>query len=394
MKLFYNKSMKPIQLVPKVLQWARERAGLEIAFLAHRMKVSVEQVQNWEKNGKLSISKAKKLASYTRTPFGYLFLAEPLSDALPIPDFRTIRDAPFAKPSPDLLETIHTMQLRQEWMRDFLIEGGAGKLDFVASAAINDDAETIAAKMRAILGIQEDWAKKWHTWEEALRHLREKIELSGILIFINGVVGNNTHRKLDPKEFRGFTLCDEYAPLIFINGADSKSAQMFSIAHELAHIWYGTNGVSNVVTRDYPVLDDEKLCNVVAAEFLVPAQQLKPLWNQMSGNSDPYQQIARHFKVSPIVAARRCQDLSLINRETFFAFYDEYMTRENADKGKKKSGGDFWNNQNVRIGLRFGTAVVIAAKEGKLLFRDAYRLTGLSGSSFETYSKSIGFPLV
>jgi Zn-dependent peptidase ImmA (M78 family) len=386
--------MKPVHFVPNVLQWARERAGLDIAYLAHRMKASAEQVLNWEKTGELSLSKAKKLASYTRTPLGYLFLAEPLSDALPIPDFRTIKDAPAARPSPDLLETIHTMQLRQEWMRDFLRDEGSDKLSFVASASSADDPEVIAAKIRAVIGIQEDWAKKWRTWEEALRHLREKIEHAGILIFINGVVGNNTHRTLDPQEFRGFTLCDEYAPLVFINGADSKSAQMFTIAHELAHIWYGKNGVSNVVTRDYPVLGDEKVCNAVAAEFLVPAQQLKPLWSQIKRNADPYQQIARYFKVSPIVAARRCLDLSLISRETFFAFYDEYTTQERKDESKKKTGGDFWNTQNVRIGVRFGTAVVIAAKEGKLLFRDAYRLTGLSGLTFETYSKSIGLPIV
>jgi Zn-dependent peptidase ImmA (M78 family)/transcriptional regulator with XRE-family HTH domain len=385
--------MKTVRFVPQVLKWARERAGLEIAYLAHRMKVPADQILTWEQNGELSFVKAKKLASYTRTPFGYLFLAEPLTDALPIPDFRTMKDSFSPKPSPDLLETIHTMQLRQEWMRDFLIDEGAAKLEFMASAKTNEDPVTVAARMRSLLGIDESWAKRWPTWEDALRHLREKIEQSGVLIFINGVVGNNTHRKLDPQEFRGFALCDDYAPLIFINGTDPKSAQMFTIAHEFAHLWYGKNGVSNVGTGDFPSIDDEKVCNAVAAEFLVPSEQIKALWSRIGSSMDAYQQIARQFKVSPIVAARRCLDLQLIDRKSFFEFYDHYINQEQNGDKKKKGGGDFWKTQNVRIGFRFGSAVVIAAKEGRLSFRDAYRLTGLSGSKFSQYSNSIGIPV-
>jgi Zn-dependent peptidase ImmA (M78 family) len=386
---------KAVKFVPEVLQWARERASLDISFLARKLNVTAGKVVQWETTGELSLSMAKKLASATRTPLGYLFLAEPLSDKLPIPDFRTVKDAPFTQPSPDLLETIHCMQLRQDWMRDFLTEEGAEKLGFVASATITSDPVDIAHKMRSTLDVTAEWAKSQRTWEDALRHLREKIELSGVLIFLNGVVGNNTRRKLDPQEFRGFALCDEYAPLIFINGTDSKSAKMFTMVHELAHIWLGKNGVSNTATRDFPTIAEEKFCNAVAAEFLVPQQHLKTLWSQIKNFSEPYLQIAKHFKVSPIVAARRCQDLRLIDKQTFFSFYDAYMAREHKEEMQNKGGGgDFWNTQNVRIGVRFGTAIVIAAKEGKLPFRDAYRLTGLSGSSFETYSKSIGMPIV
>jgi Zn-dependent peptidase ImmA (M78 family) len=386
--------MKPVKLVPKVLQWVRERAGLGISILAQRMKVTAKQVQEWEQTGELSISKAKKLASVARTPFGYLFLAEPLSDALPIPDFRTLTDDSALRPSPDLLETIHIMQQRQAWMREYLAEIGTLKNSFIASAHSQDDPVVVAKAMRNILGITSDWANAQSTWEDALRHLREKIEQAGILIFINGVVGNNTHRKLDTNEFRGFSLSDPFAPLIFINGADAKSAQMFTIAHELAHLWFGQNGVSNTNAKEFPERPEERQCNAVAAEFLIPADALRVTWQDLKLSAEPFQIVARRFKVSPIVAARRCLDLNLIDKAAFFDFYNAYSAQEYSRKKPKKPGGDFWKTQNVRIGVKFGTAVVIAAMEGRLLYRDAYRLTGLNGATFEKYSKSIGLPII
>lgn len=385
--------MKPVKFVPKVLQWARERAGLTIADLAGRMKVSVEQVKHWEAAGELSLSRAKKLASYTRTPQGYLFLAAPLSDALPIPDFRTKGNKPLHRPSPDLLETIRIMQRRQEWMRDFLVEEGAEKIPFVGSAKEDEQPEHIAEAMREIIGISADWANKKKSWTDALFHLRQQIETAGILIFINGVVGNNTKRKLDPGEFRGFALCDDYAPLIFINGADAKAAQMFTIAHELVHVWLGQDGVSNVDLIGPIGRKIEDFCNSAAAEFLVPGRELKKYWTDAKKEIEPYQYLAHVFKVSPLVAARRCLDMDLIKFDSFSRFYDRYITNERRKQKTKAGGGDFWKTQYLRIGSRFGSAVVIAAKKGYLLYSEAYKLTGLNGLTFEKYASEIGLPL-
>ncbi|HSF29461.1 MAG TPA: ImmA/IrrE family metallo-endopeptidase, partial [Candidatus Tectomicrobia bacterium] len=214
---------------------------------------------------------------------------------------------------------------------------------------------------------------------------------TGTLVVINGIVGNNTRRKLDPAEFRGFVLVDEYAPLVFVNGADGKAAQMFTLAHELAHVWFGRSAAFDL--QELQPADDaiERVCNWVAAEFLVPEGELRPIWSSDLPQSEPLQAIARRFKVSELVAARRALDLRLIAKDEFLRFYDDYRERERAAAAKGQGGGDFYASQNLRIGRRYGKAVVSAAREGGLLYREAYQLTGLHGRAFERYAASLGF---
>lgn len=383
-----------VKLEPKVLQWARIRAGLDAGALAKKIHIKVEKVEAWEKSGELRFAQARKLASITHTPEGFLFLPEPPDDRLPIPDFRTVDGGPVRRLSPDLLETVQAMQLRQAWMRDFLIEEGEVKLQFVSSWNMEDKPEDVAGDIRKTLGFADGWANEEGTWTEALQHLREKIEETGILIVVNGVVGNNVYRKLDPDEFRGFTLCDAHAPLVFINGSDFKGAQMFTFAHELAHVWIGKEGVSNAKVAQPSTSGVEGFCDKVAAEFLVPARELEECWREAQRYKEPYQYLARRFKVSAIVVARRALDLELASTDDFLSFYQAYVNDERRKKTKRSSGGDFWNNQNVRVGFRFGAAVVRAAKEGRLLYRDAYQLTGLSGTTFDRFAERLGFRMV
>lgn len=372
-----------LELNPQVLAWARQRAGLSAGLLADKLKVATDRVETWERTGQLRYRQAERLAKVTRTPFGFLFLPRPPEEPLGIPDFRTVTDAPLAQPSPELIDTVQQMQRRQAWMRDYLVEEGAPALPFVGSRTLEDPPERIAAGMREVLALEDGWAALARNWSEALRRLRQRLEAAGILVFVNGIVGNNTHRPLSVQEFRGFALSDAYAPLIFINGADAKAAQLFTMAHEAAHLWLGAGGVSNLVLLE-PAPDPlERLCNAAAAELLVPAKLLRSVWPQAQGGAEPYQFLARHFKVSPIVAARRAQDLALISRNEYLQFYRAYEADERRNKSSKSDGGDFWNTQNVRLGARFGAAVVRATKEGRLLYREAYRLTGLCGATFE-----------
>lgn len=345
----------------------------------------------WEVGGSLTQKRAEELTHVTHTPYGYFFLPEPPEESLPVSDFRTVDDAPVRQPSPNLLDTIYGMQQRQSWLRDYLIEEGADPKAFVGSFDLHSDPKQVAQAMRGGLGLQSGWAGQARTWSDALMVLRECIEGLGILIVFNGVVNNDSHRKLDPQEFRGFVLSDKYAPLVFINGADFKGAQMFTLAHELAYIWIGEEGVSNLDDLQPPAVEVEIFCNKVAAEFLIPEDELYAVWHDAVQRDEPFQWLARQFKVSPVVGASRVLDLGLVGRSEFFSFYDAYKNDELRKAAVRTGDGNFWANQNVRIGHRFGHTVVTAARSGKILYREAYSLLGFkTGKSFDNYAAQIG----
>lgn len=374
-----------IGLEPSVLRWARERSRLDPEELARKIPVKVERVRNWEETGRISLAQIGKLAAKTHTPEGFLFLPAPPEDRLEIPDLRTVADEQ-VRPSPDLLDSVHAMQRRQAWMREELIEQGAAPLPFVGSASVSDPLEVVAASMREVVDLASGWAREVPSWVDALRLLRQRIDDAGVLVVSNGVVGNNTHRPLDPEEFRGFSLVDEFAPLIFVNAADAKSAQMFTLAHELAHVWLDASGVSNPDLRDLAAHrpEVERRCNEIAAEFLIPAEELLVAWHSVPDEPDLIEQIARRFKTSRIVAARRALDTELISRSEFFDFWEDYQADERRAARTGGEGGDFWNTQGVRLGRRFSHAVVHAVQEGRLLYQDAYSLTDLRGPTFDT----------
>jgi len=380
--------MSRVNVNKKVLRWAVSRSGQELDDLEQKFP----KIHQWaDEESQPTLRQLESLARATHTPLGFFFLAEPPDERLPIPHFRTIHDDTPAKPNPNLLETVQIMQRRQAWMRDFLIEQGQVQLPFVGSSRREEEPTLVVQRMLETLDLDVGWAATESTWTDALHIMRQAIEDAGILVVVNGVIGNNTHRKLDPNEFRGFVLVDGYAPLVFVNGADGKAAQMFTLAHELAHVFYGSSAAFDL--REMQPADDpmEQTCNLVAAEFLVPQHELRQMWSSVSKDSEPFQIIARRFKVSAIVAARRALDTNLINKEAFLNFYRAYQSDERRAAADRSPGGDFYVNQNLRVGQRFASAVIRAVKEGKLLYSEAYHLTGLYGKTFDHYAASLGF---
>ena len=384
--------MTRVAVSPELVQWARERAHLDVDALVARFP----KLPQWERGEvQPTFRQLEDFASATHVPFGYLFLPEPPQIPMPIPDFRTLQNQQLHAASPDLLDTIYTMQRRQAWLRESRLECEAPPLAFVGGARQDDDPAAIGREMRRYLGLEAGWAATVRTWQEAVSAMRNAIEGVGVMAVINGVVGNNTRRVLNVEEFRGFALSDDHAPLIFVNGADAKSAQMFTLAHEFAHLWLGADGSG---LSGFPgIFPDggavETFCDRAAAEFLVPEAELRAHWADVRRDDTPFELLARRFKVSPIVVGRRAMDLRLVDRQYFFDFYEAYIRQERKELRGSGSGGDFYNNQNTRVGSLFATQVIRAAKEGRIGFKQAYDLTGLNGGAFQEYARRLGMEL-
>lgn len=375
--------MATVSVKPELIRWAVARSRLSSEALAGF------PIDAWTTNDKQpTFKQLEGFAKKTMTPFGYLFLNEPPVESLPIPDFRTVGDISIERPSPNLIDTLHEIQRRQDWMREELIEAGHEPLPFVGSGK-TVSVTALAQKIRETLNLADGWAEALSDWEDALRELRLAAERIGIFVASSSVVGLNNFRPLDPQEFRGFVLSDEYAPFLFINGADSKSARMFTLAHELAHVWLGQGGLFNLIETFSSKDATEKFCNQVAAEFLIPGSKLKKRWDEANKSQKPFHTIARWFKVSPIVAARRALDLGLIEKARFFGFYrqeqEDWLLSKERLKENKKGGPNFYVVQDIRLGRRFASAVVRATREGRVPYLEAYRLTGLSGDTFDRY---------
>lgn len=375
-----------VNVQPELLRWARERARLAADELARRMNLKVERVTEWERTGELSFAHLEKVAAKTHTPLGYLFLPAPPGELLPIADFRRQHAGERYSPSPDLLDTIYLCQQRQAWYRDHVVTEGEDRVPFVGTAEVTSPPETVAARIRVTIGLEPS-NQSASTWEDALRQLLGQIEASGVLVMRNGIVGNDTHRKLDVGEFRGFALCDEYAPLIFVNAADSQSAQMFTLAHELVHLWLGQSGVSD--TDPNSPDPTERFCNATAADVLVPMKEFRRRWQTGVDVLAQSRSLSREFKVSPMVVIIRAAEAGMLTRmqaEELLA-----TERNRVAEAAKPSGGDFYRTQRSRLGRRFAAAVIASALEGRTTYTTAFRLLGLrSGTSFDQLARSLG----
>jgi Zn-dependent peptidase ImmA (M78 family)/transcriptional regulator with XRE-family HTH domain len=384
-----NKILR-IAIKPELLHWARVRAGRTIESL----KMAFPKYEDWEK-GKVhpTLKQLERLARVLRVPLGFLFLDTPPEEPLPIPDFRTMPRGGVSRPSPELLDTIYSCQQRQEWYRNYLIAMGEAPLPFVGRADLTTDPGAVAAEIRATVKLDLQERAAFSTWTQALNRFIGQVEQSGILVMVNSIVGNNTHRPLDTEEFRGFTLIDDLAPLIFINGADTLSAKTFTLAHELAHVWLGEAGVSDARLETFPEDRVERWCNQVAAEVLVPRALLAEKYNAQNELSQELNRLARIFKVSTLVILRRLADTEFLHRDTYREIYEKELERVLAYERltAEEGGGNFYHSLSRRVSKRFAQALISSTMEGQTLFRDAFAMLGVSKvETFRKFARELG----
>ncbi|MGO0308723.1 ImmA/IrrE family metallo-endopeptidase [Endozoicomonas acroporae] len=384
--------MNEAMINPEIVHWARERAGMAPADLAGKLKQKPEKLLEWEQGkSRPSFSQAQKLASHLRVPFGYLFLKEPPEAPLPIPDLRTVGSRVSPELGQNFRDLLNNVLLKQEWFREYQIENGNDKVEFIGRCSLNDDAASVAEDIARTLGVTAALRKGARNWEQYLSLLIERAEAVGILVMRSGIVGSSSNRKLSVEEFRGFAISDDYAPLIFINAADAPAARLFTLVHELAHLWVGNSGISNVPLDDFSERGhqrkEEAFCNRVAAEFLVPGKEFVNDWQAKRSLVENCADLKKVYKVSPMVLARRAYDLGLIPREEYLDFYHAELKKFRNQKG---GGGSFNLNLKTRNGVLFSTAVVGAAMEGRLLLRDASRLLNINKiSTLNDFAKSL-----
>jgi len=383
-----------ITLQPEILRWARERAGLDATALAKKLSAREDQVRQWESDGMITYKRAEKLAHKTYTPFGYLFLEAPPEEKLPVSDFRTLGSDAAPRPSPELLDVLYDALRKQSWYRDYLIDLGEERLDFIGSAGIEEDPGTVAHRLRNRFQLNTGIRSEARNWQEALSLMVEHLEDQNILVLRSSVADGNPHRPLKVDEFRGFALSDPYAPLIFINSRDSQAAQMFTLIHELAHLWLGLSGVSNLTKTFSPEKRVELFCNQVAAETLVPLDELQNKLSEAGQEDNPVPALVRHFKVSSLVILRRLYDLKEMDWDTFRKLYHEEEHTFRDRKERQTGGGNYYATQNVRVGRRFARAVVGSALEGRTPYRDAYGLLGIRKvATFNEFVRKLNFDI-
>jgi len=379
-----------------IITWALNRLGVEPDQIATTL-MPADSIRAWERGESCPTeNQAEMLAHRLQIPYLVLFLSEPPpAEKVPIPDLRTRSGKSLAKPSREFVAVINDALSRQDWYREQALQGGRQKLNFVGRFKRTDPIVGVAAHMRSVLRINQEFRQASRNWEQFLRRLITRVESVGILVMRSGVAGHSTRQRLNVNEFQGFALSDPYAPVVFINDGDFRAAQIFTLAHELAHIWIGETGISDValVGKTLTELDQvERFCNQVAAEFLVPEKSFNVSWQKSRTIKENLQRVGQHFWVSSLVALRRAYDLQKIDYEHFKLASDEEYARYRANEEKrkkaeqnKKSQGQFWATFKLRNSVLLSDSVTASVRNAKTTYTEASSLLGVSISTVERF---------
>jgi Zn-dependent peptidase ImmA (M78 family) len=346
-----------------VLDWAARSVGESLESIASTL-ARRPAVRERIMRGELTVAQAEKLAKQTRVPFGLLFLEQPPQLTQPsIPDLRQMETpAPLSR---DFFDVLADVLGKQEWYATQLKRLDASAIPFVGKFKLGEglSAAAVANDIRATLGFTDECRSSNTTPEAYFSAISLMAESAGVLVMKNGIVKSNTRRALAEQEFRGFALADPLAPIVFVNGRDAGVASVFTLLHELAHIWLGETGVSDVFGPNDRVL--ERFCNRVAADFLVPKEAFLREW-QRTPDADV---VARHFRVSRFVVGIRAVQLGQLTQAALNSLMNSKLPQR-----KRSDGGNGLANIPIRNSRRLTHSLVMSAVRGDTMYRDAARL--------------------
>ena len=353
------------------------RAGVSVQDMLQRFP----RLGQWE-SGELrpTLNQVEKFAATVNVPVGYLFLPEPPDEPLPIPDHRTSTGETPPQPSPELLKLIYLCDQRQDWYREFAQQEDLDPSPVVGSASPTCRAEDVGAEMRASLRFDVGERGRFRTWQASFRHLVEMADDLGILVMVSGSVGYEPRRMLDPREFRGFAFSDSHAPLVFINGTESREVQLFTLVNGLAHLWVGQSALWDSGPNTRLSHKIEFQCSLIAAETLLPLRLLKNELLQAESLSQRLKRLAHKFKVNELIVLCRLHDAGDLNRCRFHEAYESESARLKS-RYWKKSGDDLYGAYTAGLGHLYSRALVCSTLEGRTLYRDASHLIGVPDSA-------------
>lgn len=372
-----------LRIEPSILRWAVERAGMDVDAYS-RLDSDYAKWLSGEKSP--TYRQAEKFAKRVYLPVNYLFLKAPIQEPLPLTMFRSKTKG---GGSLNVADMVFMLEERQDWLSSYLRGNNYDRVDYAGSLRGESNSTVVAEKMRDVLGLADDWAFAYRDVDGALRYMIALLEDKGVVVASSGIVGNNNKRRIDVVECRGFCLFDDYAPFIFVNSGDAKTAQLFTLIHEFAHVIIGfSSGIGSGKDDLANSNEQERLCNNAAARFLVPDQLMKALWNEH--NSD-YNRMSRQLKVSRQVVAIKAKDLGYISQQELDGVLHEWEINDVPMKKKVGSGGNLMALLVKRYSRSFLTHVCNALGSSQLLYTEAFRMLNIRSSTFDKLVRSKEF---
>lgn len=378
-----------VNIQPAIISWALSQTSEEK--LGTKL---VDNIKHWLDGTKSpTFNQIEDFSKKSHIPLGYFFLQTPPIEQISLLEYRTLDSIQLTNPSRNLIDTIHDMEAVQEWMVNYRKEWNYDTISIVGSLKGITDISVIADTIRKDLGLNIEWYKDCGDPSEAFNKVRGLLEECGIVVMMNGIVGKNTHRALDVNEFRAFAMVNEWAPLIFINGADSAGGRLFSLFHELVHLWIGENDLYNDTKYSANGIKPiEVTCNAVAGALMVPKTVFLEKWNNNTNDDihEKIKELARMFRCSSSVIARRALDNKKIDQNVYNMVIADAIEAYIQTKQEKSSGGDYYRVARSKLDGVFVRALCESVNSGRTSFTEAYRLTNTTSKTFSEVASGLG----
>ena len=378
-----------VNIQPAIISWALSQTSEEK--LGTKL---VDNIKHWLDGTKSpTFNQIEDFSKKSHIPLGYFFLQTPPIEQISLLEYRTLDSIQLTNPSRNLIDTIHDMEAVQEWMVNYRKEWNYDTISIVGSLKGITDISVIADTIRKDLGLNIAWYKDCGNPSEAFNKVRGLLEECGIVVMMNGIVGKNTHRALDVNEFRAFAMVNEWAPLIFINGADSAGGRLFSLFHELVHLWIGENDLYNDTKYSANGIKPiEVTCNAVAGALMVPKTVFLEKWNNNTNDDihEKIKELARMFRCSSSVIARRALDNKKIDQNVYNMVIADAIEAYIQTKQEKSSGGDYYRVARSKLDGVFVRALCESVNSGRTSFTEAYRLTNTTSKTFSEVASGLG----